>query len=82
MLKSALRITEACKETGLGRTSIYHAINSGALRACKYRRATIILREDLERFLKSLPTLGGAERPQLRAEAPPKSGAVESGSDE
>jgi excisionase family DNA binding protein len=64
MQKSALRIDEVCIETGLGRTSVYAAIKKGLLRACKYGRSTIILREDLERFLKALPTTGDVGEPE------------------
>lgn len=40
--------------TGIGRTKLYEAINSGALRARKLGKRTIILQEDVEAFLNSL----------------------------
>lgn len=54
--KLAYRIEEVCKATGLGRTSIYAAIKAGSLVARKYGRATIILRDDLVKFMQQLPT--------------------------
>jgi excisionase family DNA binding protein len=39
-----------------GRTTIYAAIKSGALKARKIGRRTIILDEDLRGWLASLPT--------------------------
>ena len=52
----AFRIPEVCLRAGLGRTSIYAAIKSGALIARKYGRRTIILAADLEAFLTKLPS--------------------------
>jgi hypothetical protein len=53
----AYRIADVCKVTGLGRTSIYAAIKSGALVARKWNRRTIVLAEDLAAFLCNLPTV-------------------------
>jgi excisionase family DNA binding protein len=50
----AYRICDVCRLTGLGRTTIYAAIKSGDLIACKYGRSTIVLAEDLETFLQGL----------------------------
>jgi excisionase family DNA binding protein len=52
----AFRIPEVCELTGLGRTSVYAAIKSGALIARRYGRCTLVLAEDLNAFLRSLPT--------------------------
>jgi hypothetical protein len=41
--------------TGLGRSSLYAAIKSGQLAARKAGRRTIVLRADLDDFLRSLP---------------------------
>ena len=51
----AFRISEVCKITGLGRTSVYAAIKSGALIALRYGRCTVVLAEDLAAFLRNLP---------------------------
>jgi excisionase family DNA binding protein len=48
-------IAEACAQSGIGRTAIYELINTGQLPARKRGRRTLILAEDLERCLKSLP---------------------------
>ncbi len=49
-------IPTCCRISGLGRTSIYEAIKSGALVARKCGRRTLILARDLEDFLNRLPT--------------------------
>jgi hypothetical protein len=51
----AYRIADICKATGLGRTSIYAAIKSGALIARRYGRCTLVLADDLAAFLRDLP---------------------------
>ena len=48
-------IAEACARSGIGRTAIYELINSGQLPARKRGRRTLILTEDLQRCLQSLP---------------------------
>ena len=52
----AYRIRDVCRVTGLGRTTVYEAIKSGALIARRYGRCTIVLAEDLVVFLRNLPT--------------------------
>ena len=54
----AYRISDVCKATGLGRTSIYAAIKSGDLVARKWNRCTIVLGDDLATFLNNLPKVG------------------------
>jgi excisionase family DNA binding protein len=44
-----------------GRTTIYAAIKSGALKARKIGRRTIILDEDLRGWLASLPLCGAGQ---------------------
>lgn len=56
MTQLSLSIEEARALTGIGRTKIYEAINSGALKARKYGNRTIILKNDLEDFLCNLET--------------------------
>jgi excisionase family DNA binding protein len=52
-----LSIPRACEVSGLGRTSLYAAVKSGDLPARKVGRRTIILPDDLDSYLKSLPTV-------------------------
>jgi Helix-turn-helix domain len=51
----AYSIPDSCSISGLGRTSLYEAIRTGALRAVKRGRRTLILHEDLLRYVQSLP---------------------------
>jgi excisionase family DNA binding protein len=58
----AYRISEVCALTGLGRTTIYHAIKNRELLARKCGRSTLVLASDLDNFLNELPVTGCAER--------------------
>jgi len=53
----AYNISEACQVTRAGRTAVYEAIRSGELRAVKRGRRTLILADDLRRWLENLPTV-------------------------
>jgi excisionase family DNA binding protein len=50
-------IADACAVARVGKTAIYEAINSGKLPARKRGRRTLILAEDLRRYLNALPPL-------------------------
>lgn len=52
--KLAYRIDEATRASGIGRTKLYEAIKAGDLQPRKAGSRTLILREDLERFLRNL----------------------------
>ena len=53
----AYSIAEACARSGIGRTAMYELIKTGQLPARKRGRRTLILVEDLQRCLQSLPPL-------------------------
>jgi excisionase family DNA binding protein len=55
--KLAYTVAEACSAASIGRTSLYQAIKDGRLQAIKQGRRTLILSEELRRWLDSLPKL-------------------------
>jgi len=56
-LPLAYSIAEACSVARAGRTALYEAIRSGELRAVKRGRRTIVLVDDLRRYLEALPAV-------------------------
>jgi excisionase family DNA binding protein len=52
----ALQVHDAVRVSGLGRSSLYEAIRNGRLPIRKAGRRTLILADDLKRFVESLPS--------------------------
>ena len=67
-------IQEAAAACGVGRSTIYEAIKAGDLRARKCGRRTIILQEDLEMYLRSLPIFNEATKAEPAANKARQSG--------
>jgi excisionase family DNA binding protein len=51
----ALSIQEACRLSSLGRTKFYELMNSNMIPAYKVGRRRLVLWEELQQALKSLP---------------------------
>ena len=51
----ALQIPDAVKASGLGRSTLYRAIQDGKLPTRKAGKRTLILAEDLRSFVGALP---------------------------
>lgn len=60
-LPLAVSIADAAKLSGPGRSSVYNAINSGALKVRKAGRRTIIAMADLTAWIDAMPS-GGSRR--------------------
>lgn len=56
----AVSVNEAAKIAGASRTALYEALQRKELSAKKNGRRTLILREELKRYLENLPDYGGA----------------------
>ena len=52
----AYTIAETCERLGIGRTTAYRLMSSGRLPARKIAGRTLVLANDLERFLAELPS--------------------------
>lgn len=53
----AYSITDAAKAAGIGRTTLYSLIKTGKLPARKLGVRTVILADDLEALMRSLPVV-------------------------
>jgi excisionase family DNA binding protein len=54
-MEQAYSVAEAGRKASVGRTTIYAEIKAGRLRAVKVGRRTLVLAEDLQNWLSSLP---------------------------
>jgi excisionase family DNA binding protein len=52
---SALSIAETTRILGIGRSTLYNLIKDGRLPVRKLGKRTLVLREDLNKFVASLP---------------------------
>ncbi len=55
MTKIAVSIPEAIEMSGIKRSSLYELFKAGKIQPRKNGKRTLILVDDLERYLKSLP---------------------------
>lgn len=53
----AMSVAQFCRWASIGKTKFYEELNSQRLMARKLGAKTIILRDDAEKWLRSLPTL-------------------------
>ncbi len=60
-MQRTFTIAQTCEQLSVGRTCLYKLIKSDKLKAVKCGRRTLILREDLETFVSSLPKIEAAE---------------------
>ena len=61
--KRGLTVDEACYTGGFGRSRFYEAVAAGQLAVRKFGKRTIVLREDLDRFLDALPVANAEIKP-------------------
>lgn len=59
----AYRVPQACAVSGYGRTKMYELIGEGKIPTKKDGKVTLIMRDDLESYLKSLPYNEPPRRP-------------------
>ena len=55
---SALSIAQATRILGIGRSTLYGIIKDGRLPVRKLGKRTLIIRDDLEHFIATLPCKG------------------------
>jgi excisionase family DNA binding protein len=68
--KEGFTIREFCHVTSLGRSSVYKVLKTGELAAQKLGRRTIILQQELLRFLAALPPANEVKQPRVLDDRP------------
>jgi excisionase family DNA binding protein len=58
----AYSVTDAAREAGVGRSTLYKAISSGELPARKLGKRTLILHADLEHWLTDAPVYNASTK--------------------
>lgn len=61
--KLAYRVPEAAAATGLGESTIWKKISEGRLVARRDGAATLIERDELQRYIRSLPAVQPGKKP-------------------
>jgi excisionase family DNA binding protein len=67
MEQFALTVAEACLTARVGKTALYEAIASGQLTARKRGRRTLVLPDDLKRWIEHLPAIKSTENGTIGA---------------
>ena len=60
-MKLAYTVREAIREIGISRTKFYREIADGKIKPRKIGKKTIILAEDIDSYLQSLPTMEASD---------------------
>ncbi|MFP5078482.1 helix-turn-helix domain-containing protein [Rhizobium sp. YIM 134829] len=58
--KLAMTVAEAVSYSGIGRTKLYDLVKSGSLKPKKLGTRTLILTEELDSYIRSLPDMQSA----------------------
>jgi hypothetical protein len=61
----AVRIPEAQRVSGLGRSAIFEGLNSGEIDGVKNGRITLVIVESLRRYVESLPRYDRQNPPEM-----------------
>jgi excisionase family DNA binding protein len=61
----ALKISEVCAASRIGRTRVYEAIKRGELRARKNGKSTLVLYTDLVEWLDHLPVISPNQQSRI-----------------
>jgi excisionase family DNA binding protein len=54
--RPTLTVNEFCEMVGIGRSTFYKAVGVGDLKVRKYGKRTFVTKEELKRFVESMPS--------------------------